>query len=348
MTLAVDQQCFTDEGEGVCVHSSECRMQEKQIGNGNAYTYTGSFPNWPCPLDPDDVICCRKTTNTLRNGRRLNAVGICKNVDDCDESENTLISSPECPGSQKVQLCVPNIKESIPDKPSDPSDSKEPVVLSTPKNIIDISEHNNIYDYNAAINDESVEGVIMRVGGRGWGSGDIYNDNKFDNHYENFKDSKKVKIGYYFYSQAINIAEAEEEAEFVLQKIASKRNDFPVYWDSEWAGEIEDGILYEGRHNKIDVATRTAVGLAFIKKIQSKGYPAGIYSNEYWLKDNVDLDQFINAGASIWVANYPADYTNFRPGIKEYDAWQYRSDGQVNGIEGNVDKSFVYINIANW
>ena len=101
----------------------------------------------------------------------------------------------------------------------------------TQREIIDVSQWNSIYDYDAAA--KAVDGVLMRCGYRGWGSsGVLVMDKSLEDHYNGFKG--KTKIGYYFFTQATTVAEAEEEAIFVVdQLIKDRQNDFPIYWDSE-------------------------------------------------------------------------------------------------------------------
>ncbi|ORX80759.1 hypothetical protein BCR32DRAFT_327577 [Anaeromyces robustus] len=110
-----DDRCFKQVGnkkiEGVCVYDYQCEKQRGQIAS--VEKYEGSYPNWPCPNDPDNVICCIKSVTKLTNGDTLrnDAPGRCININYCNTNDNYLISSPECPGSQQVQLCVPNINK---------------------------------------------------------------------------------------------------------------------------------------------------------------------------------------------------------------------------------------------
>jgi len=97
----IDQPCDAGEwGRGVCVKASDCVVYDGQIGE--SHSYEGSAPNWPCPNDPDDVMCCAKTVTQLRDGRTKKS-GRCLNISECT---TTSIPSWECPGSQRVQLCV--------------------------------------------------------------------------------------------------------------------------------------------------------------------------------------------------------------------------------------------------
>ena len=210
----------------------------------------------------------------------------------------------------------------------------------TTKNVIDISEFNIVTNYNTAASSSDVDGVIMRVGGTGWGSGGIYADTAFEKHYTGFKNTGKVKIGYYFFSQAITEQEAINEAQYVINKIKGKRCDFPIYWDSE-IGDVDN---QNGRADHLSKAQRTKVGLAFVNHIKSKGYKAGVYASESWYIENIDYQKFVNAGASIWVAKW----SSYEPTSVKYDIWQYSSTGSISGINGVVDKSRVTKNIAGW
>jgi len=199
--------------------------------------------------------------------------------------------------------------------------------------IIDISEFNIVEDYDTVV--ENIDGVILRTGYRGYGSaGQLVKDAKFDEHYNGF--AGKTKIGYYFYSQAITIEEAEEEASYVVNTLLNgKVIDFPIYWDTEESS---------GRADYISRNERTTCAIAFISKIQALGYRAGVYANEFWFRDDLDFDRIVNSGASIWVARYG----DIEPSTSQYDAWQYTETGSIPGISGDVDRSHVYSNIAGW
>jgi len=311
----IDQPCIAGEhGEGVCVKTSACTMKAGQIGT--AKNYKGY-----CKNDPADVLCCVKEVTRLASGKVLPTTGRCKNVSQCPKSSNTIYSN-QCPGSANVKLCVPTI-------PQPPS--------TTQHEIIDLSKYNVVNDYAAAAG--SIDGVILRTGFRSRSSGSLNKDERFDTHYNGF--AGKTKMGYYFFTQAITAAEAEEEATYVVNTILKgKIVDFPIYWDSEGSGAANNS----GRADGLSKATRTACAVAFVKKIQALGYRAGVYASEYWFKNNLDFSQIVNAGASIWVAKYSEN----KPTTSQYDAWQYTSSGSIPGIEGNVDRSHVYTNIAGW
>ena len=203
--------------------------------------------------------------------------------------------------------------------------------------VIDVSEFNSITNYTSAANE--VDGVIIRCGYRGYGSqGTKMPDDNFEDNYAGF--SGKTKIGYYFFTQAITTAEAEDEAEYVVNTlIDGKTCDFPIYWDTE-----DSGTGGDGRADGLSRTQRTACCIAFINKIKALGYRAGVYASENWFQVNLDYDQIAATGASIWCAKYDSS----SPEIDDYDGWQYTSSSSVSGISGNVDRSRFYKDVAGW
>ena len=83
-----------------------------------------------------------------------------------------------------------------------------------------------------------------------------------------------LRVGVYFYSQAINEAEAVEEASMVLSLVSGYSLPLGVYYDTESVGG--------GRANALSAAERTACAVAFCETIRSAGYSAGVYSYASW------------------------------------------------------------------
>ena len=152
-------------------------------------------------------------------------------------------------------------------------------------------------------------------------------DPKFES---NIKGATSVglKVGIYFFSQAVDEIEAVEEASMVLGQIKDYKISYPVFLDVEASG---------GRGDKIDKATRTAVCKAFCQTIQGAGYTAGVYSGKLWLEGQIDAGSL--SSYKIWVAQYAAvpTYTG------RYDMWQYKANGSISGISGNVDMNISYL-----
>ena len=191
---------------------------------------------------------------------------------------------------------------------------------------IDVSKWNGNIDWNAVRN-SGISYVIIRCGYRGSSTGVLVEDPKFASNIKGAK-AAGLRVGVYFFSQAVSEAEAVEEASMALKLVSGYGLNLPIFLDVEGSG---------GRGDKIDVGTRTAVCKAFCQTVQNSGYTAGIYANKTW------LTSYINTGSltsyKIWLAQYAASpsYTKTR-----YDMWQYSSKGSVSGISGNVDMNISY------
>ncbi len=191
---------------------------------------------------------------------------------------------------------------------------------------IDVSKWNGTIDWKAVKN-SGVSYVIIRVGYRGSSVGSLVEDPKFA---ANIKGATNagLKVGIYFFSQAVDEVEAVEEASMVLDRISGYKISYPIFIDVEASGGRADGISKE---------TRTAVCKAFCQTIQREGYTAGVYSNKSWLTSKLDAGAL--GAYKIWLAQYrdTPTYTG------KYDLWQYRSTGRVNGISGDVDMNISYL-----
>ncbi len=191
---------------------------------------------------------------------------------------------------------------------------------------IDVSKWNGTIDWNAVKN-SGVNYVIIRCGYRGSSAGSLIKDPKFE---QNIKGATAagIKVGIYFFSQAINKNEAVEEASMVLELIKGYKISYPVFLDVEASG---------GRADNISKETRTEVIKAFCETIQNSGYTAGVYANKSWLTNKIDTSQL--SKYKIWLAQYAASPTY----SGRYDLWQYSSTGRVSGISGNVDLNWSYL-----
>lgn len=191
--------------------------------------------------------------------------------------------------------------------------------------VIDISEFQTINDWNEV--KKNCDGVIIRLGYRGYGSGRIVFDDKFK---QNLDAVKRHNIPYsvYFTTQAINEAEGKEEAAFCINALNKAAVNLPIFVDSEDAnrgyGRADGGKLSKDQ--------RTAILKAFCDTIKASGYKAGVYASCSWFYDRLNYKELANN--FLWVAQY----SNSEPSIP-WNAWQYTSNGLINGIYGTVDVS---------
>ncbi len=188
---------------------------------------------------------------------------------------------------------------------------------------IDISAYNEVYDWEA-VKADGIDFVMMRVGYRTYGGGQIKKDTAFQ---QNCKAAKEagLLVGAYFFSQAITIEEAIEEAIFTAQQLEGLKLDFPVAYDWE--------IIYDddARTDAIAVDVLTDCTLAFCQHIESFGYQPMIYQNKRTSLLKLDLPRIQDY--PFWLAEYGDGPTY----IYDYDMWQFTCTGTVDGIKGAVD-----------
>ncbi len=197
----------------------------------------------------------------------------------------------------------------------------------TPSYGIDVSTHQGEIDWRAVAGD-GVEFAIIRLGYRGYGKeGTLNMDVRFTQNIEGAL-AAGLKVGVYFFSQAISVDEAEAEAAFVLEALEPYRGriSFPVVYDWEDVGTTT------ARTYKLDNEILNACALAFCARIEAAGYDPMIYFYPNLGAKRYDLDV---------IDQYPfwyCDYRNTYPGLERpFRIWQYTSKGTVAGIEGEVD-----------
>ena len=191
---------------------------------------------------------------------------------------------------------------------------------------IDVSTWNGNIDWNKVKN-SGVSYVIIRTGFRGSTQGALVEDNRFRQNIQGATNAG-LKVGVYFFSQAVNEVEAVEEASMVLSQIKGYPITYPVFIDVEPSG---------GRADALSSGDRTKVINAFCQTIQNGGYRAGIYANKTWLAQKMNISAL--SGYKIWLAQYNSTVTYGG----RYDMWQYSDKGTVAGINGKVDMNLSYL-----
>lgn len=195
---------------------------------------------------------------------------------------------------------------------------------------IDVSKYQGVIDWSK-VKTSGVKFAMIRGAYRGYTEGNISEDPQFLNNikgaYEN-----GIKVGVYFYSSAINEAEAIEEANYILNLI----NKYGVgnYITYPITIDIED---FEGTRNyNLTVQERTNIVKAFCNTIRNAGYKPMVYSYTYFLENKLDMNQLTNY--DTWIADYYGNTWYKRP----FTIWQYTDKGVINGIQGNVDLNYSY------
>ncbi len=197
---------------------------------------------------------------------------------------------------------------------------------------IDVSSWDEEINWQA-VKAQGIDYAIIRVGGRGWESGKVYNDTMYKNYMKGAK-AAGLKVGVYFYSTAVNEREAVEEASFTLQRLNGQKIDLPVFIDMEYSGDRPNG-----RADNLTPEERTDIINAFCETVENSGYRAGVYSGQNFFHDEIQLDR-VNRYYT-WLASYTEN--NRLPDFRgRYDMWQFTSSGSINGIEADVDLNVIF------
>ena len=177
-----------------------------------------------------------------------------------------------------------------------------------------------------------IDFAMIRAGFRGYGSsGSLNIDPQFVTNLRNSA-LAGMDIGIYFYSQAITVEEAIEEADFVIDLL--RRYNIGIKYPI--AIDTERTPVGTGRADYLSPEQRTDICIAFCERIEQAGYKSMIYANKDWLLNDLNLSRL--SDYDIWLAHYTNE-TDFQ---YAYTMWQYTSGGTVNGIIGNVDMNYCY------
>lgn len=190
---------------------------------------------------------------------------------------------------------------------------------------IDVSRYQGDIDW-AQVKASGVDFAILRLGYRGYGTGAIVTDTYFEKNIQGALENG-IEVGVYFFSQAINEAEAAEEAQYCLDLIQGRYHiTYPIIFD--W--EPYDSSL-NPRTEGLSDEMLTKCAVSFCNTIRAAGYETMVYSNLTYFYLHFDLAQLVDF--PLWLAQYnktPTFYYHFA-------MWQYSCTGTVPGIKGDVD-----------
>lgn len=169
--------------------------------------------------------------------------------------------------------------------------------------------------------------VILKAG-----SGYSGEDPKFQQNYRNAK-AAGLNVGAYWYSYAVNVEEAKEEAVRYLKILGKKQFEYPVYLDFE-----------DPSQRKIPTKTKTDMAIAFMSILEKNGYYTGLYSSGSWINNQFERERLKEY--DIWIAHWHVTRPNcFTP---DYGMWQFTNKSKIKGVpdtgEGGVDMNYSYKN----
>ena len=196
---------------------------------------------------------------------------------------------------------------------------------------IDVSEHQGEIDWAQAAG-SGVEFAMIRAGYRGYTEGTLNTDYFFE---RNIQDAaaQGIRIGVYFFSQAVSAAEAEEEAEYLMNLMAPYRSyiTMPVVFD--W--ENLDGE--DARTDDVSGEELTDFALAFCARLAETGYDPAIYAYRFLGYYSYELPRL--NGIKLWISaiNAAPDFYYL------HHMWQYSIEGSIPGIQGDVDLDMAFV-----
>ncbi len=186
--------------------------------------------------------------------------------------------------------------------------------------LIDVSHHQGAIDWAKV-----PYRAIVRIGYRGYGTGKLMKDEQYDANLAGAKANGKL-FGFYFFSQAITVDEAREEADFCASLAPS---GYPLFFDAEWSHETHDG-----RADLLTKDQRTSIAMAFCEKAKTHGFTAGIYTFTAFAGANIDY-AYLCEDYIGWLADTRTNYDKTLP--RYIHQYSQTAEGGVPGITGVVD-----------
>lgn len=196
----------------------------------------------------------------------------------------------------------------------------------------DISKYQDYVDFGK-VKKAGVDFVMIRVGARGYGSGQLVLDEYFADNIKRATDAG-LEIGVYFFSQAITKEEAVEEANMVLENIKDYKITYPVAFDME---PITNDTA---RIDKLSKSEKTDIAKTFLDTVQAAGYKPMIYGNKEWLIKQVDLSKL--TAYDVWLSQQ-SDVPDYP---YKFSMWQYSTDAGIDGIAGYADLNISFIDYS--
>lgn len=143
-------------------------------------------------------------------------------------------------------------------------------------------------------------------------------------------DCKKYGIayGFYWYSYAMSIKQAQAEAEKCVEVIKGLSPTYPVFFDMEEKKQIDN----------LNTEIRTKMAIAFCEKIRQAGFKPGVYANPSFMENYYDKSRIVGR-YDIWLAHW----TNSPNCQSKYNygqtLWQWGLD-RIGGYDVDCDICF--------
>lgn len=184
---------------------------------------------------------------------------------------------------------------------------------------IDVSDWQGYIDYSQVKN-SGIEVVYIKAS-----QGNNIKDPYFEINYENAK-TNNLKVGFYHFLTATTVEEAEQQAIFFASVISGKQADCKLAMDYE-------------QFNGVDKEQINQIALAFIQKVKELTEKQVIIYSDLYNSESTFNSELASQG-ELWIAYY-GDYKNLENVNSSWNTFigvQYTDQGNVAGINGNVDR----------
>ena len=190
---------------------------------------------------------------------------------------------------------------------------------------IDVSENNGHIDW-WAVKEAGIDFAIIRLG-----YGNCHLDSRFYANVNGALDAG-LEIGVYYYSYALSVEAAKNEANFLVDVLLDcglpiERLTMGVFID------MEDADGYKARHGALDGQLLTGMCGAFLDVCYRRGFDkCGVYSSYDWLENRLDTFQWGDS-TIIWCDQWDEEC--------DWDGaalWQYTDELEIDGqiFDGNI------------
>lgn len=184
---------------------------------------------------------------------------------------------------------------------------------------IDVSDWQGYIDYSQVKN-SGIEVVYIKSS-----QGNTIKDPYFEINYENAK-ANNLKVGFYHFLTATTVEEAEQQATFFASVISGKQADCKLAMDYEQFDGIDTQLINQ-------------IAMAFMQKVEELTKKQVIIYSDLYNSENTFNSELSSQG-ELWLAYY-GDYKNLENVNSSWSTFigvQYTDQGNVAGINGNVDR----------
>ena len=199
---------------------------------------------------------------------------------------------------------------------------------------VDISKEEGYVDYRQ-LKQQGVDYVMLRLGQRGYSTGELSVDETFVDNYNRAREAE-LDIGVYFVTAAISTEEAKEEADFCLQVLVDNEMalNYPLALSTMPLGSGK------ARTDELEKMARTNNAITFMKAVENAGLFSMLYGDKATLIKKYSLGSLI--GYDIWYSG-PEDIPDYP---YQFAMWQYDKGASIEGIGSGAHLNMCFIDYA--